>query len=122
MPQIFVFTAGNPEARQHLADSIENLVDDAVVFGNFDERHHEELQRIKDEGRGFYAWGAVWGVRNRPTWEQMERDDFVLCVYDATYRYVANVRGAPAREVLIPVDTTLTPLSAQHLVSQGNRE
>ncbi len=31
MPQIFVFTAGNPEARQHLADSIENPIDDAVV-------------------------------------------------------------------------------------------
>jgi hypothetical protein len=36
MPQIFVFTAGNPEARQHLVDSIQNPVDDAVVFGNFD--------------------------------------------------------------------------------------
>ena len=24
MPQIFVFTAGNPEARQHIVDSVEN--------------------------------------------------------------------------------------------------
>jgi hypothetical protein len=94
MPQIFVFTAGNPEARQHLADSIQNPIDDpqAKVFDNFDEAHHAELERIRDEAWGdFYAWGAVWGVRNRPTWEQMERDDFVLCVYDATYRYVARV-------------------------------
>jgi hypothetical protein len=91
MTQVFVFTAGNPEARQHLVDSIQNPVDDAVVFGNFDEHHHEQLGRIRDEGNGFYAWGAVWGVRNVPTWEQMERDDFVLCVYDATYRYVARV-------------------------------
>jgi hypothetical protein len=53
--------------------------------------HHEELERIKQEGRGFYAWGAVWGVRNVPTWEQMERDDFVLCVYDGTYRYVSTL-------------------------------
>jgi 5-methylcytosine-specific restriction endonuclease McrA len=91
MPQIFVFTAGNPEARRHLADSIWNPVDDAVVFGNFGEPHHEELERIKDEGKGFYAWGAVPGIRNVPTWEQMERGDFVLCVYDATYRHVARL-------------------------------
>jgi 5-methylcytosine-specific restriction endonuclease McrA len=93
MPQIFVFTAGNPEARKHLADSIQSPIDDprAKVFGNFDELHHKELARIKEEGRGFYAWGAVPGTRNIPTWEQMERGDFVLCVYDATYRYVARV-------------------------------
>ena len=59
MPQIFVFTAGTPEARQHLADSIQNPMDDGVVFGNFDESHHEELQRIRDEVGCFYAWGAV---------------------------------------------------------------
>jgi 5-methylcytosine-specific restriction endonuclease McrA len=91
MPQIFVFTAGSPEARRHLADSIWNPVDDAVVFSNFDEPHQEELARIRDEAGGFYAWGAVPGVRNFPTWEQMERDDFVLCVYDATYRHVARL-------------------------------
>ncbi len=91
MPQIFVFTAGNPEARQHLSDSIHDPIDDAVVFGNFDESHHEELGRIKDEGKGFYAWGAVWGIRNVPTWEQMERGDFVLCVYDNAYHYVARL-------------------------------
>lgn len=91
MPQIFVFTAGNPEARQHLVDSIQNPVDDAIVFGNFDEPHHEELERIRDEGGGFYAWGAVPGVKNIPTWEQMERGDFVLCVYDNTYHYVARL-------------------------------
>jgi hypothetical protein len=36
MPQIFVFTAGNREARQHLADSIQKPVRDEVVFDNFD--------------------------------------------------------------------------------------
>jgi len=37
------------------------------VFGNFDEAHHEKLKRIRDEASGFYAWGAVWGIRNVPT-------------------------------------------------------
>ena len=91
MRQIFVFTAGNPEARQHLVDSIQNPVDDEKVFDNFDESHHEELKRIRDEAGRFYAWGAVWGIRNVPTWEQMERDDFVLCVYDGIYHYVARL-------------------------------
>jgi hypothetical protein len=91
MRQIFVFTAGNPEARQHLVDSIQNPIDDEKVFGNFDESHHEELERIRDEAGHFYAWGAVWGLRNVPTWEQMERDDFVLCVYDGIYHYVARL-------------------------------
>jgi hypothetical protein len=50
-----------------------------------------ELERIRDEAGGFYAWGAVWGVRNVPTWEQMERDDFVLCVYDSIYHYVSRL-------------------------------
>ena len=44
MPHIFVFTAGNPEARQHLVDSIQNSVDDEKVFDNFDEAYHEDLQ------------------------------------------------------------------------------
>jgi hypothetical protein len=39
----------------------------------------------------FYAWGAVPGLRNTPTWETMERGDYVLCVYDSTYHYVARV-------------------------------
>jgi hypothetical protein len=55
MPQIFVFTAGNPEARQHLVDSIQNPVDDEVAFDTFPQSHHEELERIRREGRGFYA-------------------------------------------------------------------
>jgi hypothetical protein len=67
IPQMFVFTASNPEARQHLVDSVQNPIDDSVVFGNFDEPHHEELERIKNEGSGFYAWGAMPGVRNIPT-------------------------------------------------------
>ena len=35
MSQIFVFTAGNPDARQHLVDSIENPIDEETVFGSF---------------------------------------------------------------------------------------
>jgi hypothetical protein len=46
MTQIFVFTAGNSEARQHLVDSIENPVDENLVFGSFASAYREELERI----------------------------------------------------------------------------
>jgi len=49
MTQIFVFTAGNPEARQHLVDSIENPVDEELVLGSFASAHREELERIREE-------------------------------------------------------------------------
>ena len=55
--------------------------------------HREELERIQQEGNGFYAWGAVPGLRNIPTWHTMERGDYVLCVYDSTYNYVTRVLG-----------------------------
>ncbi len=91
MPKIFIFTAGNPEAQQHLVDSIENPIDEETVFGSFASVHREELERIREEGNGFYAWGAVPGLRNIPNWEVMERGDYILCVYSNTYHYVARV-------------------------------
>jgi hypothetical protein len=92
MRQIFVVTAANAKAQENLGKSIENPVEDEEkVFDNFDVHHHEELKGIRDEAGRFYAWGAVWGIRNVPTWEQMERDDFVLCVYDGIYHYVARL-------------------------------
>ena len=91
MRQIFVFTAANAKAQENIGKSIENPVEDDKVFENFDYHHHEELERIRNEAGRFYAWGAVWGIRNVPTWEQMERDDFVLCVYDSIYHYVARL-------------------------------
>jgi hypothetical protein len=69
MPQIFVFVAGNPEARRHLAVTIENPIDKGKVFDSFAPTYHEELEIIQEEGNGFYAWGAVPGEMNTPRWE-----------------------------------------------------
>jgi hypothetical protein len=93
MTKIFVFTAGNPEARRHLEDSIRRPVSDEIVFDTFSESKREELEQIRRRANGFYAWGAIPGVRNRPNWQSMERGDYVLCVYDATYQYVSRVLG-----------------------------
>ena len=63
MTQIFVFTAGRSEAQQHLVDSIRNPIDEETVFSSFASADREELERIREEGNGFYAWGAVPGLR-----------------------------------------------------------
>jgi hypothetical protein len=91
MTQMFVFTAGNSNARQHLRDSIERPVDPETVFDTFPAYQHEELKRIYEQGNGFYAWGAIPGRDNTPNWEAMQPGDFVLCVYGATYHYVCRL-------------------------------
>jgi hypothetical protein len=88
---VFIFTAGNPEARQRLVGSTENQIGEKKVVRGFASSHREELERIRAEGNGFYAWGAVPGVRNIPNWEAIQRGDYVLCVYGNNYRYVARV-------------------------------
>jgi hypothetical protein len=71
--------------------SIKNPIDEEPVLDSFGSAHRDDLQRIQEEGGGFYAWGAVPGVRNIPNWKAMERGDYVLCVYGNTYHYVARV-------------------------------
>lgn len=93
MTQIFVFTAGNPEARHHLDDSIKSPIAEEKVFSTFQESLHEELRRIQINGNGFYAWGAEPGRQNVARWERMARGDKVFCVYNNTYRFVATVLG-----------------------------
>jgi 5-methylcytosine-specific restriction endonuclease McrA len=86
-----LLTAGKPEAQRHLVASIENPIDEETVLRSFASADREELERIREEGNGFYAWGAVPGLRNIPNWKAMERGDYVLCVYGNTYYYVARV-------------------------------
>ncbi len=91
MAQIFVFVAGNPTAQRHLADTVENPIAEDTVFGNFAPTDREELERIRDEGNGFYAWGAVPGVQNTPRWRAMKRGDYVLSAYSNAYHHAAKV-------------------------------
>lgn len=93
MADIFVFTAGEPAARSHLDDSINNPVSPDKIFNNFEAIHHAQLQTIQKEGEGFFAWGAVPGPQNIPRWEAMHTGDYALCVYENRYRYIAKVIG-----------------------------
>jgi len=91
MPQLFVFVAGTPEAQRHVAGTIENPIDKAVVFNSFPPAYREELESIREGGNGFYAWGAVPGEMNTPRWEAMESGDYVLSSYGNAYHYAARV-------------------------------
>ncbi|WP_158899728.1 AAA family ATPase [Burkholderia sp. L27(2015)] len=87
---IFVFTAGDPEARKHLDVSITRPIDATTVRENVGPEHLEVLEKIsRDEG--LYAWGAVPGKMNNSYYPALEVGDWMLCVFGAKYRFVAKV-------------------------------
>lgn len=88
--QIFVFTAGEQSAREHLNDTIRQPLDLDRVLSLFPAGQHAQIQEFHQD-QGLYAWGAIPGVQNTPRWESMKSGDWVLCVYDGTYHYVARV-------------------------------
>jgi hypothetical protein len=90
IPNIFIFTAGDSAARAHLADSISNPIDQNRVLEFFDLNDREIVSQINSE-HGLFAWGAVPGVQNNPRWGQIKAGDWMLCVFESTYQYVAQV-------------------------------
>lgn len=88
--QLFVFTAGNREARAALEQSIINTVDVRRVFPNVFPGLREKLGIAARSG-GIFAWGVVPGPNNERNWAAMRRADWVLCVYDSTYHFVTQV-------------------------------
>jgi hypothetical protein len=98
MPRIFVFPAGNADAQRNLEISIRSPVPAHTVLGAVEgigDRELEQLERIRQEGPGFYAWGAQPSIDlgNEHTWQAMERGDYVLAYYGRAYHYVAQVLG-----------------------------
>jgi hypothetical protein len=93
MPNLFIFTAGKEDARKHLDDSIRQPIATNAVLDAFGSDVQNTLLDIEKRGQGFYAWGAKPGLSNEPNWNQMSPGDWVLCVYDSVYHYVAQVLG-----------------------------
>jgi 5-methylcytosine-specific restriction enzyme B len=89
--RIFVFTAGNEEARAHLRDSIESAVPLEKAIRTFPAEQHSLLRELQAREGGLYAWGAIPGPQNTARWNQMSVGDWVLGVFDSTYHYVAQV-------------------------------
>lgn len=91
MSQIYVFTAGDVGAREHLEISIRNPIPVAKAKANFPAADHQRLEEIAQENGGLYAWGATPGRMNDPVYRLLEVGDWMFCVYGARYRYVARV-------------------------------
>ena len=88
---IFVFTAGDSGARAHLGKSIVQALDAHLVSALRQEPSRSELKEIANRQGGLWAWGAVPSNRNRSFWKRMNAGDWVLCVYENTYRHAARV-------------------------------
>jgi hypothetical protein len=85
MKQIFVFTAGNSAARQHLADSIINPVKEEIIAQHAPKELEAKIPEFKAKAGGVYCWGAEPGTNNERNWEAMRPGDIVFCVYDSGY-------------------------------------
>ncbi len=88
--QLFVFTAGKPEARTHLQDSIANEIPSESAERALNSADLDLVRGAKEQF-GLYAWGSVPGPQNLGRWERMAPGDWVLCVWDGAYRYIAQV-------------------------------
>lgn len=91
MTGLFVFTAGNKEARQHWTTTISNAVPEELILENFPASEHGRLKRVAEEAGGFHAWGAVPGPRNIESWERMSRGDGIIGGFGGSYRAVATI-------------------------------
>lgn len=93
MRQIFIFTAGDKNARKHLADSILKPVPFEWMKDALGPEQTHYYQSLLPGQNGFHAWGAVPGPVNKRTWEAMHPGDLVLTVFDNQYHFLSTVVG-----------------------------
>lgn len=93
MRQIFVFTAGDVNARLHLQDSILKQVPFAWMQESIGAEQTNFFKSLYRDKLGFYAWGAVPGPVNKRTWNAMQVGDLVLTVYGNQYQFFSSVVG-----------------------------
>lgn len=89
-PHIYIFTAGNAAAREHLETTIKESLPLERVLGLFENGTHDQI-RAFDAEHGLYAWGAVPGQQNSNRWQSLKPGDWMLCVFDNHYQYVTRV-------------------------------
>jgi hypothetical protein len=55
-PNLFVFTASDPSAQEHVKSSVANGIDPALCRSHFDSALLDEVRAKSGDGN-FYAWG-----------------------------------------------------------------
>lgn len=93
MRQIFVFTAGDRNARSHLNDSILNAIPFQWIEESVGTEAATYFRPLTADGTAAYAWGAVPGPVNQRTWSAMHVGDLVLTVYANQYQFLSSVVG-----------------------------
>jgi hypothetical protein len=89
-PALYVFTAGNSAARQHLADTVLHPIDRSRVVKHLGEQKTAELEGRSSDGQ-LYAWGALPTDNLIRAWTGMSEGDHVLVYYEGTYHLVSRV-------------------------------
>lgn len=89
-PGLFVFTASDTAARQHLQDTVLRPIDRQRVVSYLGPEETASLEKRSSDGH-LYAWGAIPGPRNVPTWEAMHVGDYVFVYYERRYHLVSHV-------------------------------
>ncbi len=87
--KLFIFTASNSAAQQHLKDTIDNSVSTDILQQHLSPEEFAELT-VLSKGQ-YYCWGATPGDRNVPTWDSMDKGDDVLTYYKMAYHYHSRV-------------------------------
>jgi hypothetical protein len=89
-PALYVFTAGNPDARQHLADTVLHPIDRSRVVKHLGEGKTAELENRSSDGR-LYAWGALPTENLIRVWTSLSEGDHVLVYYEGIYHLASRV-------------------------------
>ena len=87
---LYVITASGPVPKEHVEHTIKNSIPPEKVEPYFFDDELKQVQKIGRE-HGYYAWGAVPGIRNIPNWESMKKGDQVLIYQNKMYTFVAKV-------------------------------
>jgi 5-methylcytosine-specific restriction protein B len=87
---LYIITASNEDAKEHVRKSIANPIDPAICAAHFPNDVLDEVRRKSTDGN-FYAWGARPGKRNEPNWNALQEGDFVFLYQDGIYTYWTRV-------------------------------
>lgn len=90
MNNLFIITASNPDAQLHIRDTIDSPVPVEKAEKHFTGEELKQIRRI-DTNHKYYAWGAVPGERNIPTWEKMQVGDHILIYQNKAYTYYTRI-------------------------------
>jgi hypothetical protein len=87
---LYVFTAGNPAARQHLADTVHHPIDRSRVLKYLGEDGTAQLEGRSSDGN-LYAWGALPTESLIRVWTGLSEGDHVLVYYEGIYHLASRV-------------------------------